>query len=68
MQAQGRGAAGSRDPGSAHGLPRWIQCVRIFCHVCIVFISPPGVELRVLSMYCACFLRVFCVFCVVYFL
>ena len=68
MQTQGRGAADSRDPGPANGPLRWIQRVRIFCHVCIVFISPPGVELRVLSLYSACFLRVFCVFCVVYFL
>ena len=44
------------DPGPANGLPRWIQGVRIFCHVCIVFISPPVVELCVLFMH-----RIVCV-------
>ena len=30
LEVQGQGAAGSRDPGSANGLQRWIQGVRIF--------------------------------------
>ena len=42
--------------------PRWITCARIFYHVCIVFISPLEVELRVLSLYFACFVRVFVLF------
>ena len=58
LQVQGRGAAGSQDPGPANGLPRWIQGVRVFCHVCIVFISPPVVELCVLFMHC-----IICVVC-----
>ena len=36
--------------------------MRIFYHVCIVFISPPEVELCVLSLYFACFVRVFVLF------
>ena len=50
LQAQGRGAAGSRDPGPANGLPRWKQGVRIFCHVYIVFISPPVKVLCVFNL------------------
>ena len=62
MQAQGQGAAGSQDPEPANGPPGWIQCVRIFYHVSNVFIPPPGVELRVLSLYFAGFVRVFVLF------
>ena len=40
--------------------------MRIFQPVCIVFISPPGVEVCLLPLYCACFVRVSCVFHVVY--
>ena len=62
MEAQGRGAAGSRNPGPPNGHPRGIECVRIFYHVSIVFISPPGEEFCVLSVYSACFVRVFVLF------
>ena len=48
-------------PG-ANGTPRGIWLVRIFHPVCIVFISPPGVELRVLCLYFACFVHVFVLF------
>ena len=41
LQAQSRGRR----------LPRRIQCVRIFYHVSFVFMSPPGVEFCVLSLY-----------------
>ena len=34
--------------------------VKIFWPICIVFISPPGVELRVLSLYIACFVVYLC--------
>ena len=61
MKAQGRGAA-AQDPGPPNGYPRGIQRVRTFYHVSIVFISPPGVELLVLSLYSACFVRVFVLF------
>ena len=47
---------------AANDLPRWIQRVRIFYPVCIVFISPPGVELRVLSLYVECSVSVFVLF------
>ena len=50
------------DPGPPKGLLGGIQRVRIFKPVCIVFFSSPGVELRVLSMYFACFVRVFVLF------
>ena len=52
---------GSRDPGPANSPPRRIQRVSIFQPVCIVFISPPRVELRILSMYFACKVCVKCV-------
>ena len=32
-----------------------LKPVRIFWQVCIVFISPPGVELCMLPLNCACF-------------
>ena len=62
LEALGRGATGSRDPGPANGHLRGIQGVRNFYHVCIVFISPPEVDLRVLSLYFACFVHVLMLF------
>ena len=63
------------DPGSrGRRLPRPWACKRppemdTACEdyqpVCIVFISPPEIELCVLCMYFVCFVRVFCLFCVV---
>ena len=45
-------------------IPRGIQGVRIFYHVRIriVYISPPGVELRVLFLYFVYFVHVFVLF------
>ena len=58
-----RGMSGRRGaPPAPRDAPRRITRPRVFRHVCIVFISPPRVELRVLSMYFACFVRVFVLF------
>ena len=47
----------STEPG-ANGPPRQIQHVRFFQPVCIVFISPPEIEVCVLCVYFPCFERV----------
>ena len=49
-------------PWASKQHPRGMQGVRIFYHVRIVYISPPGVELRVLSLYFAYFVHAFVLF------
>ena len=46
--------------------PEMDTVIEDFYPVCIVFISPPAVELCILSLYCACFVRVLLCICVVY--
>ena len=46
-----------RDSRQANDSPRRITWSRSFRPVCIVFISPPLVELCILPLYCACFVR-----------
>ena len=62
MQTQGRGAAGSRDPGSAHGPPRWIHGVKDFLpHLYCIYFTPRSRIVRI----GACFVRVLCMHCII---
>ena len=57
-----RGPSFARRPsrGATGTQRRQITCSRFFRPVCIVFISPPGVELFVLSLCFACTVRCLC--------